>query len=58
MLKKGDRVIYNNDNMTLEGVVIGNPYRFVSENERYVEVLFNSIKEEFPVNIKYLKKVD
>lgn len=58
MLKKGDRVLFNNDGEVLEGVVVGNPYRFVSENERYVEVLFHSIKEELPVNIKCLEKVD
>ena len=57
MFKKGDKVLFDSKGMRLEGIVIGNPYRFVSENEKYVEVLFNSIKEELPVNVKCLKKV-
>lgn len=58
MFKKGDRVLFDNEGTKLEGVVVGNPYRFVTENERYVEVLFNDLKEEFPVNIKCLERVE
>lgn len=58
MFKKGDKVLFDSKGMRLEGVVIGNPYRFVTTNEKYVEVLFHEIKEELPVNIKCLEKVD
>lgn len=56
--KKGDKIIFNWNNEKYEGVVIGNPYRFVNENERYVEVQLYEYGEEMAVNLKYLEKVE
>ena len=58
MFKKGDKVLFDNKGTIYSGVVVGSPYNLVSKNEKYVEVLFYELKEELPVNIKYLKKVD
>lgn len=51
---KGDKVKY----LDLEGVVISNPYMYISDMETYVDVYFNSIKETMTVQINSLKKVD
>ena len=58
MFKKGDKVLFDNKGTIYNGVVVGNPYNLVTKKEKYVEVLFHELKEELPVNIKYLKKVD
>ena len=44
--------------LDLEGVVISNPYMYISDMETYVDVYFNSIKETMTVQINSLKKVD
>ena len=51
---KGDKVKY----LDSEGVVISNPYMYISDMETYVDVYFNSIKETMTVQINSLKKVD
>ena len=51
---KADKVKY----LDLEGVVISNPYMYISDMETYVDVYFNSIKETMTVQINSLKKVD
>lgn len=55
---KGDKVKFNNNGTILEGVAISNQYLFVTENNLYVDVLFNDLKEVLPLNIKCLEKVD
>lgn len=51
---KGDKVKY----LDSEGVVISNPYMYISDMETYIDVYFNSIKETMTVQINSLKKVD
>lgn len=58
MFKKNDKVIFSKDGLVYEGVVVGSPYRVYTKKEHHVEVLFNEIKEELPVNIKYLEKIN
>ena len=58
MFKKGDKVLFDNKGTIYNGVVVGNPYNLVTKKEKYVEVLFYELKEELPINVKYLKKVD
>ena len=58
MFKKGDKVLFDNQGVVYSGVVVGNPYNLVTKKEKYVEVLFYELKEELPINVKYLKKVD
>ena len=54
---KGDKVKFNNNGTILEGVAISNQYLFVTENNLYVDVLFNDLKEVLPLNIKCLEKI-
>lgn len=51
---KGDKVKY----LDLEGVVISNPYMYITDMETYIDIYFNSIKETMTVQINSLKKVD
>lgn len=56
--KKGDKIIFNWNNEKYQGVVIGNPYRFINDNERYVEVQLYEYGEEMCVNVQYLEKIE
>lgn len=51
---KGDKVKY----LDLEGVVISNPYMYISDMETYVDVYFNDIKEAMTVPINKLEKIN
>ena len=51
---KGDKVKY----LDLEGVVISNPYMYISDMEIYIDVYCNDIKEIMTLKINSLKKVD
>ena len=51
---KGDKVKY----LDLEGVVISNPYMYISDMENYIDVYFNNIKEVMTVQINSLEKIN
>ena len=51
---KGDKVKY----LDSEGVVVSNPYMYISDMETYIDVYFNDIKETMTLKINDLEKVD
>ena len=51
---KGDKVKY----LDLEGVVISNPYMYISDMENYIDVYFSEIREIMTLKINDLEKVD
>lgn len=51
---KGDKVKH----LDLEGVVISNPYMYISDMETYVDVYFSDIKETMTVQINKLEKIN
>ena len=51
---KGYKVKY----LSLEGVVISNPYMYISDMESYIDVYCNDIKETMTLKINDLEKVD
>ena len=51
---KGDKVKY----LDLEGVVISNPYMYITDMENYIDVYFSKVKETMTLKINDLKKVD
>ncbi len=58
MFKKGDKVILDNKGTVYEGILVSNPYRVFTQKEICVDVYINSMKEQIPINIKYIKKID
>ena len=51
---KGDKVKY----LDLEGIVVSNPYMYITDMETYIDIYFNSIKETMTLKIIDLEKVD
>lgn len=51
---KGDKVKY----LDSEGVVISNPYMYISDMETYVDVYFRDIKETMTIQIDKLEKIN
>lgn len=51
---KGDKVKY----LGFEGVVISNPYMYITDMETYVDVYFSDIKEIMTVQINKLEKIN
>lgn len=53
-IAKGDKVKY----LDSEGVVVSNPYMYISDMETYIDVYFSEVREIMTVKINSLKKVD
>ena len=51
---KGDKVKY----LDLEGIVVSNPYMYITDMETYIDIYFNSIKETMTLKINDLEKVN
>ena len=58
MFKKGDKVILDNKGTIYEVILVSNPYRVFTQKEICVDVYINSMKEQIPINIKHIKKID
>lgn len=57
-MKKNDRVKFKHNGVELVGTVISNPYRMVTEKEDYIDIWFDGLKDQLPVNVKYLEVLE
>lgn len=57
MLKKNDKVVYKDCGMIMEGMVISDPYIFVNEKRKYVDVYFENEDLQMPLPTDLLDKV-
>lgn len=58
MLKKNDKVIYREDNVKMVGIAISDPYVFVTENKKYIDVYFKNEDLYLPIPTDLLDKVE
>ena len=58
MLKKNDKVAYKDKRTYLIGKTISDPYVFITEKRKYIDVYFEDEDLQVPIPVDLLEKID